>query len=280
MALQVRIPESIKSSIDLEKKPDDLQISTMTIVCRINVLFHIPFISNFIDLDESNICEIKSGKKNKKNVDEESLNRTLKKRKTKCKRKYKKSNFYNQVTLVVKTSNLIRQDKTINIKLFNNGTIHITGAKSIEETLIGIDKIFKELKKERGYLDFKNNTYNPIKLVDDIDKLNIDNLYDYSIEMINSNFSIGYRVNRDNLYDMIKNAKCDNIKLECSYDPIKHAGVDIKYCKDGEIKIITIFVFESGSIIITGAKKCQQILDAYNFITVFMISNYKKLVKK
>jgi len=54
-------------------------------------------------------------------------------------------------------------------------------------------------------------------------------------------------------------------KYECKYDPNNHASVDIKYVINDE-KSISIFVFESGAINITGANDCTQVVDAYNFI--------------
>ena len=59
--------------------------------------------------------------------------------------------------------------------------------------------------------------------------------------------------------------------MDCTYDPIRHACVNIKLSHP--TKTITIFVFESGSIIILG-KTCRQVRDAYNFINVFLLSNY------
>ena len=59
--------------------------------------------------------------------------------------------------------------------------------------------------------------------------------------------------------------------IDCTYDPIRHACVNIKL--NHPTKTITIFVFESGSIIILG-KTCRQVRDAYNFINVFLLSNY------
>ena len=91
--------------------------------------------------------------------------------------------------------------------------------------------------------------------------------------MINSNFNIGFKVDRDKLYDLIHTK---NI-AECSYDPIIHACVNIKY--ECDKKTVSIFVFESGSIIITGANNGKHILDAYNFINKLLCNNYKQIYK-
>ena len=62
--------------------------------------------------------------------------------------------------------------------------------------------------------------------------------------------------------------------IDGTFDPIRHACVNIKL--QHPIKTITIFVFESGSIIILG-KSCRQVRDAYNFINVFLLSNYYEI---
>ena len=66
--------------------------------------------------------------------------------------------------------------------------------------------------------------------------------------------------------------------MDSTYDPIRHACVNIKL-NHPTMKTITIFVFESGSIIIL-ARSCRQIRDAYNFINVFLLTNYFNIASK
>ena len=44
-------------------------------------------------------------------------------------------------------------------------------------------------------------------------------------------------------------------------------------------KTISIFVFEKGPIVITGAKNCEHILSGYNFINKYLLTNHMKVVK-
>jgi TATA-box binding protein (TBP) (component of TFIID and TFIIIB) len=69
-----------------------------------------------------------------------------------------------------------------------------------------------------------------------------------------------------------------NKGIECRYDKVNHSCVNVKY--DHPEKKISIFVFEKGSIVITGAKNGDHIKSAYNFINKFLYFNYKLIVKK
>jgi TATA-box binding protein (TBP) (component of TFIID and TFIIIB) len=91
--------------------------------------------------------------------------------------------------------------------------------------------------------------------------------------MINTNFVIPFSINLKSLYEILLSENKD-----CRYDKINHSCVNIKY--DHPEKIISIFVFEKGSIVITGAKTGEQINCAYIFINKFIYSFYKQVVKK
>jgi hypothetical protein len=105
--------------------------------------------------------------------------------------------------------------------------------------------------------------------------LDIKNIYLFEIRMINTNFNIGFQINRDKLYQLLIDKKYD-----VSFDPTIHACVNIKYIIPELSKNVSIFVFESGSITIAGSNSCEQILYTYNFINKFILSNYIKLVSK
>ena len=58
-------------------------------------------------------------------------------------------------------------------------------------------------------------------------------------------------------------------------------GKGAQYDGNGEnrCKKITIAIFQSGNIIITGSKSMQQTYDAYDYINDLLIKNYKKIVR-
>lgn len=241
--------------------------------------------NNFIEeikyCDETNEIQIRSlYNKKRKKTKKKKINKTA-----------RKDSFYNQVTLIVKVSD----KKTINIKLFKNGSIQMTGCNSLENAKISIEKIFELLNTPRYLLNFKNNSIDTIYFIDSKDKSNIsiDKIITGTIALINCNFNIGFEINRDKLYNLITKNKTDmeikknkliiqNIDspqkyMDCTYDPIRHACVNIKL--NHPEKLITIFVFESGSIIIL-ARTCKQLRDAHKFINIFLLTNYFNIFSK
>jgi TATA-box binding protein (TBP) (component of TFIID and TFIIIB) len=187
-------------------------------------------------------------------------------------KKKKRTNiFYNQVSMYVSVGGKI---KPINIKLFLNGSIQITGCKNIYQAIDGINKIFTELKKDKVSIVINNNKLELVEhiFVSNYDILDVKNLYTIKIAMINSNFNIGFQIDRNKLYNVMVDAN-----LEVSYDPENHACINLKY--DNLINKSSIFIFEAGSIIITGARNCYQIIDAYNFINKYLLTNYINVIK-
>jgi TATA-box binding protein (TBP) (component of TFIID and TFIIIB) len=223
--------------------------------------FNVINISKYIDLDRETIVAVKCG------PDIDSYRALEECKKKQIKRRTKRKSFYNQVTLVINSIN-----KNINVKLFLNGAIQITGCHSPKQAEYALIKLFDKLKVIKGIFN-KNGSITPKQFVSEIDKLDIKNVYDFKTVMINSNFNIGFRIDRDKLYDILLKDK-----YECSYDPIIHACVDIRYKYDNDKKI-SIFVFESGAIIITGSNHFQHILDTYKHINVYLLSHYNNIVK-
>ena len=287
--------EKLKKKIEYDLKPEEAKISTMTIclVMGSKCIFECYNIGKFLKLDKKFIDEIKFCDEN--NMQVRSFTKKKLKIKKKAEKKKKKESFYNQVTIIVRISDI----KTINIKLFKNGSIQMTGCDSIEHTKYSIEKLFEILNKPRYLLNLCDKNISTIKfLKTENDKvITIDDIIQCNVHLINCNFNIGFRINRDKLFDIISNKHSESILeikknnnnnsnididlpqkyIDSTYDPIRHACVNIKL--NHPIKTITIFVFESGSIIILG-KSCDQIRDAYNFINVFLLSNYFNIYLK
>jgi TATA-box binding protein (TBP) (component of TFIID and TFIIIB) len=246
--------------IDLENKPDDVIISTMTITCKADTEFIVENIGKYIDLNHSSIITVKYGR---------DVNRTLVPKKiTNQKKKKIKKHFYNQVTIKVKT----KKDKIINIKLFINGSIQMTGCKSIEGAYEALDKLFRELRIEKGILNHSLNKIEDKPFATNITNLTLEKITDFKIAMINSNFNIGFNIDRDKLYNIMTLEGKD-----CTFDPLNHAGVITRY--EHADKSISIFVFESGSIVITGVRNCQQIKEAYDYINKYLLTKYHSIQK-
>jgi len=216
---------------DKTKLPDDLFISTVTILCKIGTPFNLKEISTKLELKPEKIIYIRGM----------GVFKSLKSKK----QKIIGSCFHNQVSVGVFS------DKIVSIKLFLNGSIQITGCKSIRNAVNALKVLFSELK---------NDLYT------------LNKIHDLRVVMINSNFNIGFKIDRMRLFNLIKE------KYICNYDPTIHACVDIKLeCTD---KVVSIFVFESGSIVITGANSLEHVIKAHDFISKFLLENYKKILRR
>lgn len=241
--------------------PDDVNISTMTFVCSLDVNFDCKNIAKYIDLSYNDVLSVRSG---------DNLHRTLiNKKKIIRKKTKKKENFYNQVSLYIIVKNKDKS-KPINLKIFKNGALQMTGCKNVENCLDALTIIFNKLKLIKGII--RKNKIKEIQFTDKPHELLLSNLMKFNIAMINSNFNIGFIIERSKLYNLLTLDK-----IECLYDPTKHSSVDVKYKTDEYT--IPIFIFEKGSIIITGIKNCKQISIAYYFINIYLLTNYTKIIK-
>ena len=135
-----------------------------------------------------------------------------------------------------------------------------------------------------------------------IDKSYIDK---FSISMINSDFKTQYRINLVKFLDILNESE-KNIFIK--FNPERYRGLIIGYfwnenkeiqdgccnCKhecynkkkskklsglSDVCKKITIAIFKTGSVIITGGNLVQQIDDAYIFINQFFKKNYNQIIK-
>ena len=201
--------------------------------------------------------------------------------KNKPKKKLKKSKkfFYNQVTIHINC------DKTINMKIFNNGRVQMTGINNDKQGLESINILLNEIHKlsEGSKLSI-------------FDSETIIKEGDIETVLINSDFDIYHEVDRENLHRLIVERG-----YYSSYEPCTYPGVNIKYyhnpihnnfgicdcekpCngkgKDNTCKKITIAVFKSGKIIITGGRSKENIQTAYKFITEFINENKEQILLK
>ena len=81
--------------------------------------------------------------------------------------------FYNQITVVIRIDNGSCEDinkvKSINVKLFKNGSIQMSGCKRIEEVNTVINKLIYRLKEIKGRR--VDDKIEQIKFVEDAQKL-------------------------------------------------------------------------------------------------------------
>lgn len=162
------------------------------------------------------------------------------------------------------------------VKIFKNGTIQMTGLKKIEDGEVLNQQVFQVLES----LIRKNPTIvkNPSSM----------ECSDFYVRLINSDFAVPFHIRRKDLHHLLISDVYNNTS---SFQPGTYPGVKLQYfwnpsmgktngicsCKkkcfgkgngssEGECKKITISIFESGKILITGAINFAQINEAYHYI--------------
>jgi hypothetical protein len=84
----------------------------------------------------------------------------------------------------------------------------------------------------------------------------------YRIVMINTNFSLNYDVNVIKVIEHFSSSPIFNV----TFEPDKYSAVKIKFKPAQDMKEVTVSIFGTGKVIITGAETLQEIALAYNTI--------------
>jgi TATA-box binding protein (TBP) (component of TFIID and TFIIIB) len=190
--------------------------------------------------------------------------------------------FFNQSTIVLRR----RVDsgwKEVNMKLFANGGIQMTGVVSEDfavECVHWLLNIIRQLPES------------PFKEEPRVQKV--------TVPLINTDYSIDHEIQQDalhrilveeyNLFSMLEKTIYQGINTKFFYNT-NNSGNGIcmceKSCKgqgngngEGECKRITMSIFRTGKIIITGARKMEQIETAYNFLNNILKKHYSKVLIK
>jgi TATA-box binding protein (TBP) (component of TFIID and TFIIIB) len=273
--------------------PTRYRISTITAIGAVNTNLDLDLLFNrfrelIIESGVGKTPDIKTGvayAEFGKNKSETYYTEFSRKFLTQKKKKHTTKRFDNQLTIIYKFNN----ESLMNIKMFKNGNIQITGIKDIKHGNDMIDKLVEMIK---------SICLIEPSAVEDIEKLKNEN---YKVALINSDFNIGFEIKRDKLYTVLITAY-DN---KCSFEPCIYPGVKIQYfwnqrnkhtdgvchCQnhcstkrkdsdaEGQCKKITIAVFQSGCIIITGAQTTAQIDEVYNYICDVLKTNFENVKK-
>ena len=188
-----------------------------------------------------------------------------------------KNHFYNQITVVVRVTNGQVKDLNevpkINMKLFRNGSVQMSGCKSIKNINIALNKLINKLKEVKDKIEdgiIVEKTF--------IEEPDIITVKDFKIDMINSNYQVSMQIDRDKLYNLLIKKK-----IKSSYEPCIRACVIIKYIpliENIEQKEVSVFVFQKGNIIITGARSQSHILSAYTYINEILLTHKDEIIKK
>ncbi len=194
--------------------------------------------------------------------------------------------FDNQVTVIFRMGPRYAP----NIKIFRNGNLHMTGVKKPEDAEFITNILIEEILR-----------------ISKIDATIVAKLEELSghpiiIRMINTNFSVPYLIRRKDLHKMLISPQYGNL---CDFQPGSYPGVKLKYfwnsdentvrgicacttlCEgkgcgegNGQCKKVTVSIFESGNILITGANQFVQVDDAYKYICEVLKDNNDRIRKK
>tara|TARA_R110002050_G_scaffold131541_2_gene253423 strand:- start:63 stop:902 length:840 start_codon:yes stop_codon:yes gene_type:complete len=151
--------------------------------------------------------------------------------------KLKTNKFYNQITMTFKD-----RFSTKSIKLFPNGSVQVAGCADLFDCKRVIDQITIVLK------ELTDQDNEPIQ--------------DFRVVMINTNFSTNYSLN---LYELVDHFSANSL-FDVSFDPDRYSAVKIKFKPAQDMKYITVSVFCTGRVIITGAENLKEIAYTYNII--------------
>ena len=324
---QLQKENIVKKEVNDYPQPTKYRISTMTMITSFNCNINLEMVSRYFQLDKK-IVSMVYGDKPVKSVNIKKNNRP----------------FFNQATIIVKLNPL----KNINIKIFSNGKIQMTGVKKKVDGEEALKLILGKLKKTNGnipvkylldsqlikyYLELTDKQYidesfyeldkdnkpllmreELLKIIykkkgedisiyaESIEDLSVIKIENIDIVLINSDFNINFKIKRNNLFSILSK----EYNIVTRYEPGIYPGVNSKYywnkdyvdyqyegkcyCTEkctgkgrgggnGDCKKITIAAFQSGSVIITGAREILHIEKAQTFINRVFRENYE-LIKK
>ena len=183
-------------------------------------------------------------------------------------RKITSKSFFNQSTVILRRK-IAEGWKEVNVKLFANGGIQMTGVTSdtfARESIEWLLDIIKSLPESPFVEPASINRF--------------------SVQLINTDYALNKFINQDalhkillneyNLFSMLEKTIYQGVNTKFFYNT-SNPGVGIcqcaKFCKgqgsgegEGECKRITMSIFRTGRIIITGAREIKQIDATYDFL--------------
>ena len=178
---------------NLKNLPKELRISTMTATSRFNSEIDLKTLYDNLQINET-IIYVEFGNNPIKG---ESRKRISKKK------AIKKKVFFNQLTILIRV-----EDTYNNIKLFNNGSISMTGVKSEKKAKMAINYLFQLIKD----LNLFKPGIEP-------------NIEYFNIVLINSDYDIGFELKRSALHQILVN----KYKIFSSFEPCIYPGVNSKF---------------------------------------------------
>ena len=134
--------------VNILKIQMDVKISTVTLSTKLpNCQLNLTNIGKYLDIDDD-IIGIKYNYADLSIMKGKYLTTIYKKAKIKNAEKINKTLFYNQISIIINNNG-----NNVNVKLFGNGSLHLTGCKYIDEGAIVTRKIYEKLNSIRSKKD-------------------------------------------------------------------------------------------------------------------------------
>jgi TATA-box binding protein (TBP) (component of TFIID and TFIIIB) len=166
-----------------QKLLNEVKISTITLTTKLpGCLLNLTNIGKYLNIDEE-IIGIKYNYANLNIMKGKYSTTIYKKAKVKNVEKINKMLFYNQISIIFNNNG-----NNVNIKLFGNGSLHLTGCKSINEGNIITKKLYEKLNVLRDKTD-------TILITRDLNNILVDK--DNIVYSYKNNQIIGYRKDLD-----------------------------------------------------------------------------------
>jgi len=189
-------------------------------------------------------------------------------------RSKKKQAFYNCFVMIirVKLDNLFRE---FHIKVFNTGKLEIPGVQSESMFEIVLKNIIQILQPFHNYtLSYKQSS---------------------DTVLINSNFNCGFFINREILYDILRN----KYTIQAIYDPCSYPGIQCKFYYNDDVGVqtgvqittenkhkykniteVSFMIFRTGSVLIVGMCDENVLQDIYTFLKALLKAEFKNICQK
>jgi TATA-box binding protein (TBP) (component of TFIID and TFIIIB) len=191
------------------------------------------------------------------------------------KNKTHNNSFYNSLLMNISVKYQPRQK--VSIKFFPNGKIQIAGLQTIKACAYCIRKAFRRLVNKDCFI--KNSESQP-------------KITDTRIVMINSDFKIKNNIYQDKLCAVLlsNGINSDGNFVQVGFNPSKYPAINTKIVSDSNKdeyishhgqygikkkykKFISMLIFRSGSIIITGGDDLNDYLNVYSKIIILLSQN-------
>ena len=189
-------------------------------------------------------------------------------------RSKKKQAFYNCFVIIfrIKISDVFKE---FHIKVFNTGKLEIPGVQS-EEMFACVSNHIIDLLQPY-YTD-------KLSFIDKNDTV-----------LINSNFNCGFYINREVLYDLLRN----KYNIQSIYDPCSYPGIQCKFYykpkllvqtgipitdndkdKHKDVIDVSFMIFRTGSVLIVGMCDENVLYEIYEFLKNILKTEFQSICQK